>query len=272
MKGERGNLSAADFDRAAAAEQSQLRMIRLQDMNARQLRELLGGDPVEALPWVRTAAEYGVSAAQLRLGRMLLEGAGIGRDQPMALFWFRRAAEQGDAEAMNMVGRCLENGWGARVDFEAAAHWYQRSADGGHDWGEYNFGNLLFDGRGVALDRERALEWYRRAARHGHSRAMNLIGRCAEEGWGCSKNPGDAFEWYRLSAEYGYFRGQFNYAAALAERGRLAEAAEWFWKAAEAGNEAMRQAIVGALELAKDPGLCAVRERVRATGGDGRVG
>jgi uncharacterized protein len=263
MKRERGGLSAAVFARAAAAEQSQLRMIRMQAMNDRQLREVLGGDPVEALSWVRTAAEYGLPAAQLRLGRMLLEGEGIERNQELALFWFKRGAEQGDAAARNMVGRCLENGWGARVDLEAAAHWYELSANGSHDWGEYNFGNMLFDGRGVALDRGRALEWYRRAARQGHSRAMNLIGRCTEEGWGCRRNPEGAFEWYRLSAEYGYFRGRFNYAAALAERGRLAEAAEWFWKAAESGNEDMRQSIVVALARTLNPALRAARDRVK---------
>jgi TPR repeat protein len=91
---------------------------------------------------------------------------------------------------------------------------------------------------------------------------MNLIGRCLEEGWGCRRNPAEAFEWYRLSAEYGYFRGQYNFAAALAERGRMAEAAEWFWKAAARGNADMRETIVAALARAQDPAIRQTRERV----------
>ena len=46
---------------------------------------LLTGDPAEAAVWVRSAAEYGVPAAQLRLGRMLLEGNGVERDERAAL-------------------------------------------------------------------------------------------------------------------------------------------------------------------------------------------
>jgi TPR repeat protein len=256
------NLSPAQFARAAEAEASQLRAICLQRMNARQLRELLSGDAREAAPWVRSAAEYGLPAAQLRLGRMLLEGEGVARNQELAVFWFTRAAEQGDAAAMNMLGRCFENGWGTRIGLESAAHWYELSATRAHDWGQYNFGNMLFDGRGIPPDRRRALEWYRRAARQGHSRAMNIIGRCVEEGWGCRINPAEAFEWYRLSAEYGYFRGQFNYAAALAERGCVSEAAEWFWKAALSGDDPMRRTIVKVLEPARASALLEISSRV----------
>jgi uncharacterized protein len=98
-------------------------------------------------------------------------------------------------------------------------------------------GNLLFDGRGVAMDRAAALRSYALAARQGHGRAMNLLGRCWEEGWGAPRSPDDAFYWYRESARSGYFRGQFNYASCLRERGLEEAAAEWFSKAA-AGADA----------------------------------
>jgi uncharacterized protein len=224
------SLSAEQFARAADAEASQLRALRLQSMSHRELHSLLCGDPVEAARWVRSAAVYGIPAAQLRFGRMLLEGRGVARDPDLALHWFARAAQQ-DAEAMNMVGRCYENGWGAPADAEIAAQWYEWSALRGHDWGRYNFANMLFDGSGVAMDRIAAVRWYRLASQQGHSRAMNLLGRCCEEAWGCAKNPGEAFKWYRRSAEAGYFRGQFNYAASLAEQGLRSEAAAWFRKA-----------------------------------------
>jgi TPR repeat protein len=91
---------------------------------------------------------------------------------------------------------------------------------------------MLFDGRGVVMDLAEALQWYERAAQQGHARAMNLLARCHEEGWGCGKDPEQAFQWYRRSAESDYFRGQYNYASALAERGFIAEASEWFARAA----------------------------------------
>src|ERR1700761_201088 len=108
-------LTHAQFERAAAMEASQERLARLSRMSYGSLHALLAGDPVEAAAWVRCAAECGVAAGQLRLGRMLLDGSGVEADERAAFGWFTRAAAQGDAEAMNMVGRCHENGWGVPV-------------------------------------------------------------------------------------------------------------------------------------------------------------
>lgn len=259
------SLTSAQFERAAAAEASYWRLIRLQRMTGHELHTLLTGDPAEAAVWVRSAAEYGISAAQLRLGRMLLEGTGVPRDQSAALRWFERAADQGDAQAVNMLGRCHENGWGTAVNLQLAAVHYQSSAEAGHDWGQYNLGNLLFDGRGVVRNLQQALQWYLRAANQGHGRAMNLIGRCLEEGWGCPKHPVDAARWYRRSAESGYFRGQFNYALVLAEQGCGAMAVEWFSAAAHTGNADIERAIVNALAGARDPMLIQFRQQMVRT-------
>jgi hypothetical protein len=188
----------------------------------------------------------------------------VALDQDAAFWWFRRAADQADAEAMNMVGRCHEHGWGTPLDLLGAAARYRASAERHHDWGQYNLGNLLFDGRGVARDPGQALTWYLRASRRGHARAMNLLGRCLEQGWGCARSPGDALHWYRQSAHAGYFRGQFNYAAVLAERGLAVAAAAWFWQAARCGNAPIRRAIAGVLSASQDPALIRVRQRVAA--------
>jgi TPR repeat protein len=255
-------LTSAQFERAANLEEQQLRLQRLQQMTYRELRGLLTGDPGEAASWVRSAAEYGVPAAQVRYGRMLLEGVGVERDVRAAFMWFDRAAEHGDAEAMNMVGRCYENGWGTSLDLPSAAACYRSAAESGYHWGEYNYGNMLFDGRGVERDAAQALQWYLRAARQGHSRAMNLAGRCLEEGWGCARSSSEAAHWYRRSAEAGYFRAQFNYAVLLAERGHDAAAAEWFRKAAASCDPGIRRAIGLVLAGASDPDLVALQEEL----------
>jgi len=224
--------------RATEVSVEQLRRMKPGELNA-----LLSGDPAEAARWVELAARHGLAAAQLRLGRMLLDGTGLGQDQAAALGWFKTAARSGDADAMNMAGRCYENGWATPKDNETAADWYRRSAEGGHDWGEYNYANMLFDGLGVTADPPLAVQWYLKAAAKGHSRAMNQIGRCYEEGWGVSKDHASAAEWYRQSAEGGYFRGQYNYATLLGLAGRAEEAAGWFGRAAEGGNIDIRRRI-----------------------------
>jgi uncharacterized protein len=258
------SLTAQDLARVEAAEASQHRMLRLQRMSHYELRALLSGDPTEAAVWITSAADYGLPAAQLRLGRMFLEGHGVAKNAALAIFWFRRAADQLDAEAMNMTGRCHENGWGTLPDLCDATHWYRQSAYRGHDWGQYNFGNMLFDGRGIERDAAQAQLWYLRAARQGHSRAMNLLGRCCEEGWGCPKDMVAAFDWYRRSARAGYFRGQYNYAALLSDHGFHGEAAEWYGRAAEKGTPQIRHAIAGRLFHARDPALQALRQRISA--------
>lgn len=254
-------LTRSQFERAGALEQYQQKLAQLVRMSPGALHALLGGEPTDAVEWVRSAAECGVAAAQVRLGRMLLDAAGVSRDETAAFGWFARAAAQRDPEALNMVGRCQENGWGVRVDLTQAAASYRASADGGCDWGQYNFGNLLFDGRGVLLDRSQALRWYLRAAAQGHGRAMNLVGRCLEEGWGCKRSPRESFYWYARSAASGYFRAQFNYAALLAERGALDAAAHWFEAAAVGGNADIRRTIAATLESATHPGLQGARAR-----------
>jgi TPR repeat protein len=100
----------------------------------------------------------------------------------------------------------------------------------------YNYANLLATGRGVAEDQALALSWYRRAADLGHAKSMNLLGRYLEEGRFCQADPDAAFEWYRRSAKGGDFRGQFSYAAVLAQDGKIEEALVWLHKALAAGN------------------------------------
>ena len=234
---------------------TEISVAKLQRMKAHELNTLLSGDQSEAARWVTAAAGQGLAAAQLRLGRMLIEGTGVAKDEAAALGWFKTAARSGDAEAMNMAGRCYENGWGVAKDNALAADWYRRSAERGHDWGEYNYANMLFDGLGIAANLPQALAWYLKSAARGHSRAMNQIGRCCEEGWGIDKDLAAATIWYRKSAEGGYFRGQYNYAGVLAGYGLVLEAAVWYGEAIKIGTTDIRRRIGRELLGGNEAGL-----------------
>ena len=227
------------------------RVAALTMMPPGELRALLSGDPRVAAPWVHAAANAGLIEGQVRLGRMLLTGEGMMRDEEAALEWFSRAAMRGDADAQNMLGRCHENGWGTCADAAQAARWYARAAEAGHAWAQNNLGHMLLDGNGVARDRDAAFRWYKRAADQGHARAMSLCGRCCEEGWGTARDAAAAREWYRQSAEHGYFRGQFNYASMLAAEGCIEGAAWWFEQALNSSPPPTRENILRV--LAKSP-------------------
>ena len=122
------------------------------------------------------------------------------------------------------------------VDCTLASLEYRQAAEAGLDWALYNYANLLATGRGVAEDQAHALRCYRQAAEQGHAKSMNLLGRYLEEGLVCQADLEAARDWYRRSAEGGDFRGQFSYAAVLADAGRIDEAVGWLQQALAGGN------------------------------------
>ncbi|HWD50477.1 MAG TPA: tetratricopeptide repeat protein [Rhizomicrobium sp.] len=234
------------------------RIAALSMMSVEELHGVFAGDPVVAAPWVIAAANGGLAEAEVRLGRMLLSGEGVAKDERVAFAWFGRAAAQDNIEAHNMLGRCYENGWGTPQDFELAGKHYAIAACADDAWAQYNLGHLFLDGLGVPRDLDEAFAWYSRAAAQGHPRAMSLVGRCYEEGWGVARDAALARAWYRKSAEGGYFRGAFNFASLLVGEGCIAGGAHWFEKALATAPEPTRSNMVAMLSKSPHTRICAV--------------
>lgn len=57
-----------------------------------------------ALKLLRPLAEQGPAMAQVNLGAMYVEGAGVPQDYAEAVKWIRLAAEQGEAEGQLLLG------------------------------------------------------------------------------------------------------------------------------------------------------------------------
>lgn len=218
-----------------------------------RLKAMLEESPARAAQAILIAAREGVLDAQALLGQILLDGRGIERDQPLALRWFEIAARRGHLMARNMIGRCHEHGWGCIANATSAAGHYRLAAEAGLDWAIYNYANLLATGRGVVEDQAQALNLYRRAAELGHAKSMNLLGRYLEEGKSCLADPLAARLWYRRSAEGGDFRGQFSYAALLADEGHVDEALSWLRRALATGNQNFLRVSGEALNNASHP-------------------
>ncbi|VVO20578.1 tetratricopeptide repeat protein [Pseudomonas fluorescens] len=218
-----------------------------------RLKAMLEESPARAAQAILVAAREGVLDAQALLGQILLDGRGIEQDRPLAVRWFEIAAQRGHLMARNMLGRCHEHGWGCSADASTAAKHYRVAAEAGLDWAMYNYANLLATGRGVVEDPLQALNLYRHAAELGHAKSMNLLGRYLEEGQVCPADPQTARDWYRLSAIGGDFRGQFSYAAVLADEGQIEEALVWLRKALAGGNLNFLRVASKALQEASDP-------------------
>ncbi|TPG94971.1 sel1 repeat family protein [Pseudomonas caspiana] len=223
-----------------------------------RLKAMLDESPARAAQAILIAAREGVLDAQALLGQILLDGQGIEQDRPLALRWFEIAAQGGHLMARNMLGRCREHGWGCPADASVAAAHYRVAAESGLDWAMYNYANLLATGRGVTEDQLQALNLYRCAAELGHAKSMNLLGRYLEDGRVCPADPQAARDWYRRSTVGGDFRGQFSYAAVLADEGDIDQALDWLHKALDGGNLNFLRVASKALASATDPKIRAL--------------
>ena len=107
------------------------------------------GQPAEAVPLFRRAAELGHAPAMLELGKMLLAGHDVPQDYTQALSWFRKAAEAGNPSAMVFVGVMTAKGIGTAKDEAQAAAWYRRGANAGYPAAMVGFVVLYAYGQGV---------------------------------------------------------------------------------------------------------------------------
>lgn len=192
---------------------------------------------------------------------MLLDGNGVARDAAAGFDWFNRAAGQGHLMALNMVGRCYDLGWGVAIDKARAAECYRIAAERGFEWAMYNYATLLALGEGVAEDKPAALAWFRKAAGLGNAKAMNFVGSFHEDGWVVARDLDRAARYYQRAAEGGDFRGCFNHARMLGDRGRTEEALRWI---EEAGRTATPAFVAKAGAFLDTSPVAAFRARGRA--------
>lgn len=213
----------------------------------------LSGQPGERAAFLRAAAEAGLAEAQAVYGQLLLDGAGVEKDEAAALGWFVRAAAQHHLMAINMVGRCYDLGWGTAPDKARAAACYRIAAERGLDWGMYNYATLLALGAGVAEDRAAALDWFRRAAALGNAKAINFVGSFHEDGWVVPRDLATAARCYARAAQGGDFRGAFNHARMLGAAGKVEEAIGWLRRAGETATPAFVDKAIAWLASADLP-------------------
>lgn len=218
------------------------------------------GDPGERAAFLRALAEGGEAEAQALYGQLLLDGNGVAQDAAAGFAWFNRAAAQGHLMGLNMVGRCYDLGWGVAIDKARAAECYRIAADQGLDWAMYNYATLLALGDGVAEDKAAALGWFQKAARMGNAKAMNFVGSFHEDGWVVPRDMAKAARHYARAAEGGDFRGCFNHARMLGDKGRTEEALRWIERAGATATPAF---VAKAAEFLDASPVAAFRARGR---------
>ena len=196
-------------------------------------------DHVEAVKWVRKAAEQGYASAQCNLGLMYEDGRGVEQSYEKAVEWYLKAAEQGYARAQFWLGYMYEYGTGVEQSYEKAAEWVQKAAEQGYADAQYNLGDRYRDGRGVEESFEKAAEWVQKAADQGLAVAQNCLGFMYQNGTGVEQSDEKAVEWYLKAAEQGDVIAQCNlgfmYQNGTGVEQSDEKAVEWYQKAADQG-------------------------------------
>ncbi len=197
-------------------------------------------DSVEAVKWLRRAAEQDDAVAQYRLGLLYVNGEGVAKDEAVAASLFRRAAEQGLAQAQYSLGLCFVDGRGLAADNSEGLKWFRRAAAQGHANAQCYVGGFYLFGIEVATDAVEGAIWYRKAAEQGIPEAQYTLGLCYQEGRGVEKNAAEAVKWYRKAADQGLALAKNQLGSCYQSGGGVAkdvaEAAKWYREAADQGQ------------------------------------
>ncbi|MBW6487288.1 MAG: sel1 repeat family protein [Syntrophobacterales bacterium] len=163
-----GDAEAMEFRNTLAAKMTPAQITEAQ----RMAREFKPEDSyVKLYRDLKSLAEKGDAAAQLKVGLMHYQGRGAVKDLGEALQWFRKSALQGNALAQANVGYMYDLGEGVPQNHVEAAEWYLKAAERGNAQAQFTLGSMYEKGLGVQQDEVQALLWFNLAAAQGFGKA-----------------------------------------------------------------------------------------------------
>lgn len=195
--------------------------------------------------WVtRLSAEAGDADAMTFLGVMYLRGReGLPEDAAQAMAWFEKAAGAGDNRGAYNLGICHKAGVAGEPNPAEAYTWFLAAAERGMADAQEEIGFAHMLGRGAPRDLDAAEAWFAKAANQGSANAAmqvgNVISVRAQE-TGDSGRMAEAVDWFRKAAEAGETSAQYNLAV-LYNNGDdvpedFTEAGYWYERAARNGS------------------------------------
>ena len=153
-------------------------------------------NPVQALHWLRRAADNGIVSAQLGLAQRLAEGKDLPQDHEAAVAWYRKVAEAAEQPVRP------PRGW---PDLYAYHHPRLRP----EEWqamqiARLELAELHLVGLGVAKDPARAAALLQDAAESGWGQAAVKLAELFRKGEGVPRDLSQTRRWLRAAVEAGY--------------------------------------------------------------------
>jgi TPR repeat protein len=180
-------------------------------------------DSLEAVKWLRRAAEKEHAGAQVELGEMYDLGEGVPKDSGEAMKWYHKAAEKGYDIAQFLLGEMYARGEGVTKDPSEAVKWYRKAAEQDHPYAQFALGLAYDSGEGVPVDFSEAMQFYLKAAEKDIPEAQFNLGVMYSNGEGVLKSSLAAIEWYSRAADTYIAEGRRDDALTALERMRALE-------------------------------------------------
>lgn len=118
------------------------------------------GQYVQALPFIKKAAEAGYKDAHYMYAWMHENGKAVSVNYSIAMREYLKAKEKGCAKASNALGLMYENEKGVAKNLKQAADFYKQAADRGYIYGLRNLANCYEYGKGVEVNYYKAAQNY----------------------------------------------------------------------------------------------------------------
>lgn len=154
--------------------------------------------------------------AQVRLGVIYLTGDGVPKDDVEAVKWLRLAADQDNPVAERYLAEMYFKGRGVAPDNEEAAKWLRMAADQGDAQSQYNLAVLYSQGQGVPRNLKESLNWMTKAAEQNLAAGQMGLGVAYGNGDGVLANPALAAAWYQKAVDQNYVPAINNLAMLMA--------------------------------------------------------
>ncbi|MEM9169737.1 MAG: tetratricopeptide repeat protein [Pseudomonadota bacterium] len=241
-------LSAGDFDEArriaeplaAAGDVNAMHMVGFLDERG------LGGEKnmKRAIEYYFKAANGGSADAQFALGELAYLGEGVSQDYARAVSWFEIAAGNGHVQAMVRLGMLYAEGLGAKADQKKAVNYFRKAGELGDAGAQHNMGVAYLLGRGLPKNYDKARDWFEKAAEQDHADAQYNLALIYDADYLGAPDPQATVKWMAAAAKNG-LPAAYVAMGLLTHEGRVtpeggaevaASAADWFEKAAQAGD------------------------------------
>lgn len=160
---------------------------------------------IEEAKMVSDAAVRGSASSQVLLAVMYRHGdGGLPQSDQQAAHWFEQAAEQGNPYAQMALGDLYEQGAGVTKNLKVAADWREKAAKRGNVQAQLKLGQMYLNGSGINKNLSKAEYWLKRAAIEGNTEAQFELGKLYRTpGWP-SRDSKLSNNWLAKSAAQGY--------------------------------------------------------------------